>query len=202
LFIYLLQGITLGFSAAVSPGPFQAYLISQSLRLGWRRALPAVFAPLISDGPIIALVLLVLTNLPPLFLRGLQIAGGFFVLYLGWKSYQAYRNFQPLNLDNAAAERQNVLQAALMNFLSPGPYIFWSILAGPILIRGWGEMPGLGLSFVTGFYAAMVGTLAVLVIIFGAARQAGPRANRVMIGISTLVLVGFGAYQLWQGLLG
>jgi threonine/homoserine/homoserine lactone efflux protein len=202
LLIYLLQGMTLGFSGAVSPGPFQAYLINQSLRLGWRRALPAALAPLITDGPIITLVLLVLTSLPPLFLRGLQIAGGFFVLYLGWKSFQAYRNFQPLSADIPGAERQNVLQAALMNFLSPGPYIFWSILAGPILIRGWAETPGFGLTFLAGFYTAMISTLAALVLIFGAARQAGPRINRAMIGISALALVGFGVYQLWQGAVG
>jgi threonine/homoserine/homoserine lactone efflux protein len=199
---YLLQGAALGFSGAVSPGPFQAYLISQSLRLGWRKALPAVLAPLISDGPIIALVLLLLNNLPPAFLRVLQIAGGFFVLYLGWKSFQAYRNFQPADPSAPGAERQNLYQAALMNFLSPGPYIFWSILAGPILVRGWQQSPGLGLVFLAGFYILMVGTLAVLVLLFGAARQIGPRVNRIMIGVSALALLGFGIYQLWQGVMG
>jgi threonine/homoserine/homoserine lactone efflux protein len=199
---YLLQGAALGFSGAVSPGPFQAYLISQSLRLGWRRALPAVLAPLISDGPIIALVLLLLNNLPPAFLRVLQIAGGFFVLYLGWKSFQAYRRFQPVDLNAPGVERQNLFQAALMNFLSPGPYIFWSILAGPILVQGWQQSPGFGLVFLAGFYFLMVGTLAVLVLVFGAARQIGPRVNRLMIGISALALLGFGIYQLWQGVLG
>lgn len=199
---YLLQGMTLGFSGAVSPGPFQAYLISQSLRLGWKRALPAALAPLITDGPIIALVLVVLSSLPPAFLRGLQIVGGFFVLYLGWKSFGAYRRFQLASLPLPQVERLNVLQAALMNFLSPGPYIFWSILAGPILIAGWKESTSLGMAFLGGFYTAMVGTLAVLVLFFGLARQIGPRINRAMLGVSALALLGFGFYQLWQGLLG
>jgi threonine/homoserine/homoserine lactone efflux protein len=202
LLAYLLQGAALGFSGAISPGPFQAYLISQSLRLGWRRALPVALAPLMTDGPIITLVLLVLSTLPPAFLRGLHIAGGMFVLYLGWKSFQAFRHFQPVLVDQLGAERQSLLQAALMNFLSPGPYIFWSILAGPILITGWQQSPGLGLAFLLGFYGAMVGTLAALVIVFGMARQVGPRVNRIMIGVSALALLGFGVYQLWQGILG
>lgn len=66
---FLFQGITLGFSAGVSPGPFQAYLFSQTLKNGGRRTLPAVLAPLLSDGPII---LLVLTQTPAWFLRAVQ----------------------------------------------------------------------------------------------------------------------------------
>src|SRR5512142_380833 len=93
---YLLQGISLGLSAAASPGPYQAFLIGQALKNGWRRTLPAALAPLITDGPIIALMLLVLTRMPGSILRIIQLAGGLFVLYLAWKSLQAYRSFQPL----------------------------------------------------------------------------------------------------------
>lgn len=198
---FFAQGVALGLSAAASPGPFQAYLISQSIRLGWRRALPAALAPLISDGPIILLVLLVLTRLPDDLLRILQIAGGIFVIYLAWKALQAYRRFDlqaPVN----GQERQSLMQAALMNFLSPGPYIFWSILAGPILIRGWNLAPGNGLGFLLGFYGTMVASLAVLVALFGSAGRLGPRATRILLGLSALALFGFGLYQLVTGLLG
>ena len=54
---YLILGMTYAFAAAVEPGPLQTYLISQTLSHGWRRTLPAAFSPLISDGPVIALVL-------------------------------------------------------------------------------------------------------------------------------------------------
>ena len=61
---FLLQGIGYGFSAAVQPGPFQTYLISQTLLNGWRRTLIAALAPLVSDGLIILTVLFVLTRVP------------------------------------------------------------------------------------------------------------------------------------------
>jgi threonine/homoserine/homoserine lactone efflux protein len=48
---YLTIGVTYAFAAAVQPGPFQAYLISLTLVNGWRRTLPAVLAPLLSDFP-------------------------------------------------------------------------------------------------------------------------------------------------------
>ena len=86
---YLVIGMTFAFAAAVQPGPFQAFLLSQALTRGWRRTLPAAFAPLLSDGPIILLVLLVLTHVPAWLVTVLQGLGGIFLLYLAlgaWKT--------------------------------------------------------------------------------------------------------------------
>lgn len=195
---YLLQGLSLGLSAAASPGPFQAFIIGQSLKNGWRRALPAAFAPLISDGPIIALMVLLLTRLSPVVLSAIQIVGALYVLYLGWRAFQAYRHFRPVDARDSAG--RTFWQAVAANFLSPGPYIFWSLLAGPILVRGWQQSPAHALAFLLGFYACMIGALILLIVLFGAARRLGPRVNRALIGLSALALVGFGVVQLWQGL--
>ncbi|MBK7455571.1 MAG: hypothetical protein IPJ46_18150 [Anaerolineales bacterium] len=43
------SGIGYGLAAASQPGPFQTYLISQTLTRGWKRTLPAALAPLVSD---------------------------------------------------------------------------------------------------------------------------------------------------------
>ena len=47
-----IQGSTLGITAGAAPGPMQAYLISETLSGGWRKALPLIFVPIISDAPI------------------------------------------------------------------------------------------------------------------------------------------------------
>jgi threonine/homoserine/homoserine lactone efflux protein len=195
---YLLQGLSLGLSAAASPGPFQAFIIGATLKNGWRRTLPGALAPLISDGPIITLMVLLLTQMPPVVLNIIRVVGGAYVLYLAWRSLQTYRNFHPVEM--AGETGKTLWQAVAMNFFSPGPYIFWSLLAGPVLVRGWQEAPPRGLTFLLGFYLALVGGLATLVILFGAARQLGPRVNRALIGFSALALFGFGLYQIWQGL--
>ncbi len=199
IILYLLQGLTLGLTAAATPGTFQAFIIGQSLKNGWRRTLPAVFAPVIAEGPIILMMTFLLTQMPFGFLRAIRIIGGIFVLYLAWRSYQAYRNYQPVSVSEASS--QTLWQAIGANLLSPGPYLFWSMLAGPILVKAWGETPAYGLSFLLGFYLALVGGSALLVILFSATRQLGPRVNRVLIGVSALILLGFGLFQLWQGLL-
>src|SRR5690349_7015241 len=93
MWIYVLQGIGYGFAGGVQPGPLQTYIISQTLTKGWRRVLPAAFAPLISDGPIITICLLVLSQVPAWLQRFLYIAGGLFVLYLAYRAYQTWKSF-------------------------------------------------------------------------------------------------------------
>src|SRR5512141_2573214 len=92
---YIVQGIGYGFAAAVQPGPLQTYLISQALMKGWRKALPAALAPLLSDGPIIILCLLVFSQVPAWLQRFLYLAGGLFVIYLAYGAYKTWRNFDP-----------------------------------------------------------------------------------------------------------
>jgi threonine/homoserine/homoserine lactone efflux protein len=199
---FLLQGIGYGFSAAVQPGPFQTYLISQTLLNGWRRTLIAAFAPLVSDGLIIVTVLLVLTRVPETFRLVLQLAGSVFILYLAWGAFQAWRRFgvSAPPTPAAGAGAQSLLRAALMNFLNPNPWIFWSLITGPILIRAWEESPNKGVAFLVGFYGAMIACLALIIILFGTARQLGPRVSRAALGMSAIALAGFGVYQIIKGL--
>lgn len=202
MWLYIVQGIVYGFAAAAQPGPFQTYLISQTLLKGWQRTLVAALAPLISDGPIIALCLLVLSQVPVWFERFLYIAGGLFVLYLASGAYRSWRNFDPSLPSMETGNSQGLLKAALMNALSPGPYIFWSLVTGPILLRGWRETPLHGLGFMFGFYLTLIFSLSAIIIIFGSARQLGPRVNRALLGVSAVALFCFGMYQLWLGTVG
>ncbi|NLS75944.1 MAG: LysE family transporter [Chloroflexi bacterium] len=197
---YILQGLGYGLAAAAQPGPFLTYALSQSLKRGWRRALPIALAPLISDGPIILLVLLALSQVPAWLQRLLYFAGGLFILYLAWGIYRSWRDYAPWDASQAPASEDSLLKAGLMNALSPGPYLYWSLVTGPILLAGWRESPALGLGLLLGFYVSMVGLLATLIVLFGTAQRLGARVNRAMLGVSALAMVGFGLYQLWRGL--
>ena len=198
---YIIQGIGYGFTGAVQPGPFQTYIISQALRRGWRRTLPAALSPLVSDGPIIALALLLLSRLPAGWERVLYIVGGVFILTLAWGAYKAWRDF---DLTVAAPDvdlpRAGFLKAALMNALSPGPYLYWGLVTGPILLSAWREAPSHGIGFIVGFYGALVGGLVGIIVLFSTARRLGPKVTRVMVGVSAIALAIFGSYQIWQGL--
>jgi len=200
MWAYLLQGIGYGFAAAVQPGPFQTYVIAQTLRNGWRQTLPAALAPLISDGPILILTLFVLSRVHAWFERFLFIAGGLFILYLACSAFSAWRNFDEARIDTGSAGRQSAVRAAMMNALSPGPYLYWSLVTGPILLTGWRQAPANGVGFLVSFYATMVLCLGTIIVVFGTARQLGTKVNRMLLGVSAIALAGFGMYQLWLGL--
>lgn len=201
MWIYLLQGLGYGLAAASQPGPFQTYLISQTLMRGWKRTLPAALAPLVSDGPIILLCVLVLSQVPPWLQRMLYIAGGSFILYLAYGTYRYWKTFEADLPSLETGTQQSVLKSALMNALSPGPYIFWTLVTGPILLKGWREAPANGIGFLFGFYAALLSSLAALILIFGTAEKLGPKFKRTLLGISAIALSCFGLYQLWLGFL-
>lgn len=141
MWLYILQGIGHRFAAAAQSEPFQTYLISQALTQGWKRTLPAALAPLVSDGPIITLRLLVLSQVPLWLQRFLYIFGRLFVLYLSYGAYKTWKN-SDLNAPYRETEtQQSVFKAAFINVLNPKPYIFWSLVTGPILLSGWRHLP-------------------------------------------------------------
>ena len=199
---YLVQGAGLGVFAAAQPGSFQAYLISQALKNGWRRTLPLALAPLLSDLPIIAVIMLVLTRLPDSFLGVFRIAGGLFLLYLAWSAFSAWRSYRTDQTVEAENESHSIWKAALINFLNPNVYIFWGLIGGAILAQGWQESPALPFIFLAAFYVVMVSATAAIIILFGTARRLGPRLTRGLLLVSALAIGGFGVYQLWQGVLG
>jgi threonine/homoserine/homoserine lactone efflux protein len=194
--------VTVGLAATGAPGPLHALLLSLTLQNGWRRTLPAAFAPLISDGPIILLVVLVLTQTPAWFLRALQIAGGLFILYLARGAWTAFRQAAGDLEVPAGTGQSGLLKAGFMNLLNPNPYIFWATVNGPILIRAWRVSPWHAAAFLLGFYGTFITLLMALIALFGWAGGLGRGARRLMYGVATIALTGFGLFLLVSGVRG
>ena len=196
---YVLLGATYAFAAAVQPGPFQTYLISSTLTRGLRRTLPAVLAPLLSDVPIIALVLLVLTRVPPPVVDALRLAGGLFLLYLAAGAFAAYRQYASPRVGPPARAARTVLKGVVINLLNPSPYLSWSLILGPLLLEAWRAAPAYGIALLASFYGTMIAATAAILLPFAGARALGPRVGRSMLGVSAAALAAFGLYQLWAG---
>lgn len=193
------QGVSLGFSAGAMPGPFQSYLISQTLANGWRKSILIIFSPLITDGPIILLAVVLLKQLPPELIRLIQVIGG---LYLLWIAYGAWRRFRSgITLDTTTQPQSRTLvQGFLMNWLSPGPYIFWGTINGPLLVGALELSLWHGVAFMLSFYGTFLSILALYVIVFDRLRRLDERSTRVIFLVTLAVLVAFGISLVLQGL--
>ena len=157
----ILRGIGFGFGAAVMPGPLQSYLISTSLSQGWRRAIYVVLGPLLADAPIILVMTFLLSQVPDEILDVIQIFGGVFVLWLAWGTWQSIRSnaleFSDEGETTNTSTRRILIQAATLTLLSPGPYIFWGSVTGPILREGLEQSLLHAAAFMMGFYVTFLG---------------------------------------------
>jgi threonine/homoserine/homoserine lactone efflux protein len=175
------------------------YLISQAVTVGWRRTLPAAFSPLISDGPVSVLVLLVLSRAPLGLVQYLRLLGGAFIVYLAFGAWKSWREFNTLDAVPVQSGSNNLLKAAIVNWLNPNLYIGWGVILGPMVLSGWRQAPAKGVALVLGFYMTIIATMIAMIVLFSAAGTLGPRVRKSLIGLSAIALAGLGFYQFWLG---
>ena len=190
---HLLLGGGLAFAAAIQPGPLQAFLVARAAATGWRRTVPACFSPLLSDGPIALVSLLLLDQLPQSFQSHLRAAGGLLLLYLAGVTFLQWR--RPAGPVPVGSAPRTLLEAALVNLLNPNPYLGWSLVLGPAVLAAYRESSTSALALVAAFYGTMCFTLAALVLLAGS-RLLGPRARRALVAASAVVLAGLGVSLL------
>ncbi|MBC8503419.1 MAG: LysE family transporter [Chloroflexi bacterium] len=193
---YIIIGGGFALAAAIQPGPLQAYLLSSVLQKGWQRTLPAAFAPVVSDGPIALLTLFVITRLPDWMNVVLQGAGGIFLIYLAWRSFAQWKSSAQIDSDTSDSLPRTLLQAAMVNVLSPNPYLGWSLVLGPAFLEAWGKSPANAAALIIAFYATIVIATGGVILLFGTTRFLGPRGRRTLILVSAIILGLLGVYRL------
>lgn len=195
---FLLVGISYALSAGLQPGPLQAFFLAKVAEGGWRRALPAAFAPLISDAPIALVSIFLLRVLPASFRSWLQLAGGIALLFFAWSAFRNFRREQPPAGNDLSSTPKTIGQAALINLLNPNPYLGWSLVMGPAVISAWEVGPGMALALLLSFYITMISTSLLLIYLMGQALLIGPGARRILSLVSGTLLIGLGLYFLIQ----
>jgi threonine/homoserine/homoserine lactone efflux protein len=190
---HLLLGGGFGLAAALQPGPMLAFLLARTAAAGWRRALPACLAPLLSDGPIALVAVLLLSRLPSSFQVVLRAAGGVLLLYFAAASLREWRASGP---ESGGSTPRTLVQAALVNLLNPNPYLAWSLVLGPAVVAAWRESAAHAFAFVGALYGTMCATMAGFVLLVGTSGFLGPRARRALVWIAAALLAGLGLYLL------
>lgn len=198
----LLLGISLGFTAGISPGPLSALVVATALQRGVAAGMRVAIAPLLTDLPIVALSVLAVGAFPRQVLPYLATAGGLFVIYLGVDTYRAAgrATFEAPDLD---APPSDVRRGIVTNLLSPHPWIFWLGVGGPLLVSAWDRGLGRAAGFLFGFYGLLVGSK--LFLAWGVAAGRGILTlggYRRMLKGSGVALVALGAVLIWQAAAG
>ncbi len=204
MFYFISQGISIAFAAGAQPGPFTTFLIGRTLAQGWRKSIILVLTPLVTDVPIIVLALIILKQFPPELIRLVQLVGGLYLLWIAYGSWKQFRagtiSFKADDSSAGVSQQKLLMQGAVMGWLSPGPYIFWATLNGPLLVRGLNESVLSGVGFLLGFYGTFIGILSLYVLVFDRLRRIDERVTRGIIVVTLIVMVVFGFWLIGQGL--
>lgn len=192
-------GVVLGLSAGLSPGPLLALVVSQTLAHGVREGVKVAFVPLVTDLPIILIAILALSRFsgsrPILGL--ISVAGGFYLLRLGYLNFRARPRAEGLLCDDPQSLRKGIT----VNLLSPNPYLFWLTVGVPTMLGGWRERPAAAVAFTGSFYACLVGAqVAVVATAARAGRWMGGRSYRYLMRGLGALLAFFGVLLLREGL--
>lgn len=199
------QGALLGLWCSLAPGPFQALLLSRSLRAGPARAAPLALVPLASDPVAIAATLAVLTRLPAGFLRALGGVGALVVLWLAALTLREALRPAAGGADAGGPGAEGAAgpgfwSAALVNVTNPNVWIFWSAVGGPLLAGAWRVAPSGAAAFLAAFYGCIAAGNGALVLLAGGIARAGPRVARALGLCTGLALAGFGVWQALRAL--
>ena len=195
---YLSTGALLGLGAGLSPGPLLTLVFSESLRRGTAAGIRVALAPLLSDLPIIVLVLLGLGQVAQAgLLPGvLALAGGSLVFWMGLGELRGTGGV----VAGGRPESHPFRRGVLVNLLSPYPYLFWLGVGGPMLFKAWNQSPAAPLAFLGSFYLLLVGSKVLLACAAGRMTFLGSRGYRIILRILGLLLCLFGLSLVKEGL--
>ncbi len=197
----LLLGLSLGLAAGMSPGPLMTLTITTALQRGLRAGLTVALSPLVTDAPIIVICVLVLSALPKSLESILGVIGGFFVMYIGLQTIRESRHAKLEMTPTTQPESRDLLRGAVVNLLSPHPWLFWIGIGAPTLVKAGRESWTNGAAFLIGFYVLLIGIkmLAAFLASHGRRFLTGPWYSRVLIG-SGVLLLALGVVLTFEGI--
>ncbi len=161
--------MALGLYAGFSPGPLLALVISQTVKHGSKEGVKVAFAPLLTDFPILFVSTFLLIRLSDykVILGVVSMLGALFLVYLAYASLKT-RGVE-INMDQEVPH--SFLKGAMVNALSPNPYVFWITIGAPTIIKGFVESDAAPLLFVGSFLGCLVGSKCFVAIIAGKSRH-------------------------------
>lgn len=196
----VLTAALLGLLAGGVPGPYTTVVATTALESGFRPALKLAFIPLVTETPPLILTVFLLRNLNHDLLGAVGILGGVAIAWLGLRFYR-----RQVNEDTARVEvpRGTFRTLAVAGLLSPAPWIFWLVAAGPLFLRSWNASWMRGVVFAVILYAMFVGTAATIAWLASHGRRVmTPLARRRVLRVMGVLLILAGGVLVWQSIEG
>ena len=208
----ILTAVVLGTFAGLAPGPYTTMVAGTALERGFKAGFLLALTPLVTDVVPMLFSALVLDRLGGLELTLLGITGGAIVFVVGIRflrehskrAHPLLANGEPAPSDHSE-RRQSALagHAIASTLLNPSPWLFWLIIASPLLLRAWNRSPGEGLVFVGLIFLTNISTATSLAWIASHSRKLlNPDWQRRSLKFVGITLILAGSFLCWQATVG
>lgn len=158
-----------GLTGGLAPGPLMTLVLTQTLRYGAREGVRSALAPLITDAPIMFVLLVFLDEIATVrpLVGAIGIAGTLYLLSLAVESWRA----RPPQKSETAAPPRSLLRGAVVNFLNPNPYLFWLTAGTPMLLKAWQISWFAAAAFIAVFFVCLVGSKIAISLMVARSRE-------------------------------
>lgn len=192
----LILGAGMGIVGGLVPSPLHLIALTQVALNRWRRAIMILVGPPIAiDGALLVVMLFFFRFVPHNIAHYVAYAGGIILLLLGGYSlYEMHRKSREELERSESLTYASVIAASLTELSSPGTWIYWLTIAGPILAEGkrtgyWHVAPFF-IGGLVGYYGAAI--FSVWLISWGASLHRRFKARLMLAANVLLVLLGIG----------
>ncbi len=190
-------GAGFGFFGAVSPGPLQTIIVSETLANGAKSAWRAAFAPVCTDPFALALALFVVTNVSDGALACVAFAGAALLLRIAWAEFRTTE----ADFDFSRKPRRPFYLIVALNFLNPNLWIY-SFTVNALNVSNFQRDCGWGVAaaYLTTFFVTItVCNLGIVALVAGLKSFFNARwlvyVNRALSVFLAFVALKF----VWQG---
>ena len=200
-------GLGLGLGAGLAPGPLLALVVTATLARGFGAGARVAASPLVTDALIITVSVLLVHSLPDTAASVLGVVGGLYTMWLGVESLRE-RSVDVEGVetpaDHGAATPvaaptdapttpggSDLRRGALVNVLSPHPWLVWIGVGGPVLLAAWADSAAAAVGFLVAFFALLIGTkvAAAALVAAGRARLSPAGLRRAHLAAGALLLL-------------
>jgi threonine/homoserine/homoserine lactone efflux protein len=166
---FISAGVLLGLSSGLSPGPLLTLVLTQTIRHNRAEGIKVALSPLITDLPIILITVLIMGRLSRfgIFLAIISFVGAIFLAYLGVESLRS----KELNLEVRDSKSGSLKKGIIANFLNPSPYLFWTTVGTPLLLKANKTDLLTSILFMVLFYVFLIGSKAVVAFLVDRTKQ-------------------------------
>ena len=190
----LLVAITLGLIEGIKPGPLMAVVISETAIHNWKAGLKVALVPLITDGPVIILSVLLyeLLSINIIFQAILGFAGTLILIWLGMDCFKKSKiNFEEENQKDS----HSLIKGIITNLTNPNMYLYWSLIGAPFLIDAYDLNASYPLIFICGFFTMFIILKVIIAILVDNSKEilksSGYKKLLQFSGLALFIFAGF-----------